>query len=67
MIVSDGYSIVYYKNKNQISIMLPHTWETLAGTSDPISNRKLDLSDTELASILLIVKAIFEETKDGMG
>ena len=60
IINEEGYSIVYRKNKNQIIINLPQTWETLSNTVTPISNRNSDLSDAKQAVILSVVKKLME-------
>lgn len=58
MIVTDGYSIEYYKNT--IVIKLPPTMETVTDTMVLPTDRRLDLADTELGAILLAVKSIAE-------
>lgn len=63
MIVSDGYSVIYEKNKNQITIKLPQTMETITNTLSLPSNRKVEFTDAELATILYTVKMIVEKTK----
>lgn len=61
MIVTDGYSIEYYKNANKIVIKLPPTMETVTDTIMALStDRKSDFTDTELGAILLAVKSIAE-------
>lgn len=60
IIDEEGYSIVYHKNRNQIIINLPQTWETLSNTVTPISNRNSDLSDAKQAVILSVVKKLME-------
>lgn len=59
IIVSDGYSIVYYKNRNQIIISLPQTAETLTSTVAPTAKRKVDISNSEALLLLAITKHIF--------
>ena len=58
MIVSDGYSIEYYKNRNQIVIQLPQTMKTISNTVAMVVNRKVDFTAEDLAIILNMVKAI---------
>ena len=60
MIVIDGYSILYEKNKNKITILMPQTMETPINTFSLPSNRKVDFTDAELSSILYTVKMIVE-------
>lgn len=60
MIAIDGYSILYEKNRNKITILMPQTRETLNNTYSLPSNRKVDFTDAELSSILYMVKMIAE-------
>lgn len=60
MILSDGYSLTYYRDKNAIVITLPQTMETLISTIGDISDRKLDITTEEEIVILNIVKTVFE-------
>ena len=60
MIVSNGYSIEEFLNKNQIVINLPQTQSTLMNTVTPITGRRTRLTGTELATILEVVKAMYE-------
>lgn len=60
MIISDGYTIEYFKSGNRIEIQLPQTWSTISNTVSMISNRKLDITDSELSIILAVVKTIME-------
>lgn len=59
MLTSDGYTIVYYKNRNQIVISLPQTSKTLANTLEPVVDRKVDVEEKELAILLSATQAIF--------
>lgn len=61
MIVSDGYSLAYYENRNQIVIGLPQTWETIANTFDPVVDRRTDISETDLVVLLNIAQLIFHK------
>jgi len=58
MVTSDGYSIVYDKKVNQITILLPPTAETRRSTVDQIAERKTELSGEELQLILEMAKYI---------
>lgn len=60
MIVSGGYSIEEFVNKNQIIITLPQTQSTLTNTVTPIVERRARLTDQELTAILVAVKAMYE-------
>lgn len=60
MIISNGYTIEYFKSRNKIEIQLPQTWSTISNTVSMISNRKLDITDSELSIILAVVKIIME-------
>lgn len=60
IVTTDGYSIVYEKNKNKITIMLPPTMETVTDTCSLPLNRKVVFTDAELTSILYTVKMIVE-------
>lgn len=60
MIVTDGYSIEYLKNANTIVIKLPPTMETITNTMVLPTDRRSDITDTELGAILLAAKAIAE-------
>lgn len=60
MITSDGYSLIYYPNRNQIIINLPQTLISLTNTVTIVKNRKTELSATEQGTILAVVKAIVD-------
>ena len=60
MIVSDGYALTYYPNRNTIEITMPQTMTTLTSTVAMVSNRKINLTDSEQIAILSVVKAIME-------
>lgn len=60
MIVSDGYVLEYIPKYNQIIINLPPTMTTISNTVAMVSNRRTNLTVTEEAAILSIVKAIME-------
>lgn len=60
MIISDGYSIEFFKNRNQIVITVPQTMETLTSTVAMVSNRRTYLTESEMTALLGVVKAIME-------
>ena len=60
IITNDGYSIWYEKRANRIIISLPQTMETVSNTVAMIVNRKSEFTDSELAAILSVAKAIAE-------
>lgn len=60
IVVSEGYSIVFYKNRNQIVITLPQTEQTATNTIAPVAKRKGDMNNSEALLLLEIVKHIFE-------
>lgn len=60
MITIDGYSLIYHRLCNRITILLPQTAETITNTMTMPSNRKTDFTDNELGAILCVVKAIAE-------
>ena len=59
MLTNSGYSLVYYKNRNQIVIGLPQTEKTLTNTLDSVVDRRVDVEDKELAILLTTTQAIF--------
>lgn len=60
IVTNDGYSIWYEKRANRIIISLPQTMETVSNTMTMIVNRKSEFTDSELAVILSVAKAIAE-------
>lgn len=60
MIAIDSYSIEQYPNKNRIVITLPQTLVTLTDTASPIAERRISLDERELATLLGIVKRMYE-------
>ena len=64
MLLIDGYGLNYYKNKNQIVICLPQTYETATNTYEQPVDRRVDVEESELWAVLLMVKMIFGERKD---
>lgn len=59
MIVSDGYSLSYERNKNRIVILLPQTAETMTNTMT-LPVKRQDRSEAELSILLLITRQLFE-------
>ena len=59
MLTSDGYSLTYYKNKNQIIIGLPQTYETAVNTYEQVVDRRTDVEEMDLLVLLNIAKLIF--------
>ena len=59
MIIINGYSLVYYKNRNQIVIGLPQTRKTLTNTLEPVVDRRVDVEDKDLAILLIATQFIF--------
>ena len=59
MLMSDGYCLAYYKNKNQIVICLPQTFETATDTYEQVVDRRTDVMETDLLVLLNIAKLIF--------
>ena len=55
MIVIGDYSIEQYTNQNKIIITLPQTAATVTNTTIPFSHRKTELTNRELAMILISV------------
>ena len=60
MIVSEGYSVEYVPKNNQIVITLPQTIKTINNTVQMVTNRKMDITDDDLALIMSLVKYICE-------
>ena len=63
MIVIDDYTIEQYINENKIVITLPQTLHTIVDTITPMTQRRAELSNNELAAILVAVKAMYEIEK----
>lgn len=61
MLTSDGYCLTYYKNKNQIVICLPQTYETATNTYEQVVDRRTDVEETDLWVLLNIAKLIFHK------
>lgn len=59
MIVSDGYSLSYERNKNRIVIYLPQTYETMTNTMT-LPVKRQDRSEEALSILLMITRQLFE-------
>lgn len=59
MLTSNGYTLVYNKHRNQIVIRLPQTWKSLTSTLEPVSDRRTDVEERNLAILLTATQAIF--------
>ena len=59
----DGYNLEYIPSQNRIVIGLPQTHSTINNTALPVEDRKTELSENELAMLLLIVRYIFKGNK----
>jgi hypothetical protein len=59
MIVSDGYSLSYERNKNRIVIYLPQTEETMTNTLT-LPVKRQGRSEEALSILLMITKQLFE-------
>ena len=60
MIICEGYSVKYVPKDNQIIITLPQTFKTINNTIQMINDRKMDITDDDLALIITLVKYICE-------
>ena len=58
VIVSDGYSLVYDKKRNKVTIALPQTFTTATSTAGELVEREVELSDNALSWILGMVKIL---------
>lgn len=58
MVLSDGYAILYEKQKNMIIIDLPPTAETARDTVSQIVRRKTDLTTSDLELLLMVAKYV---------
>lgn len=61
MITRDGYSIYYWKSMNELRISLPPTLETANSTAVPVAKRRIEITDEELAALLIAAIGIFED------
>ena len=60
MIICEGYSVKYVPKDNQIIITLPQTFKTINNTIQMVIDRKMDITDDDLALIITLVKYICE-------
>ena len=60
MTVLDGYALVQYSSDNKIVIYLPQTLDTAIDTATPVKERRKMLSSTEEATLLAIIKRMYE-------
>lgn len=60
MIVINGYSIEYFPKNNKIVIIMPQTLTTLTTTTAMVSNRRTDITESELTAILVTIRAMLE-------
>jgi len=63
MIKIDDYCIEQYIKDNKIVITLPQTFKTLSNTVTPVTDRKVSLSQTELATLLSIAVKMYEKNE----
>ena len=59
MLTNNGYSLVYYKNRNQIVIGLPQTSQTLTNTTSPVIDRRTDVKESDLMCLLQVAQVLF--------
>lgn len=63
MIVSDGYSLTYERNKNRIVINLPQTEKTMMNTLT-LPVKRQDRSEGDLIVLLQITRLLFDEVNE---
>lgn len=71
IITDDGYSLLYERRKNKITVRLPQTVYTLTDTyaltdtANAVADRKIDVPEGDLAVLLTVVRLLFrkEEAK----
>ena len=59
MLMSDGYSLIYDKYRNQIVIGLPQTYATITNSVEQPQKRRVDVEESEMTILLLMAKKIF--------
>ena len=64
MLISNEYALIYYPNRNQIVITLPQTWKTQTDTFSPVINRRTDVKEIDLMSVLQVVQVIFHKGEE---
>lgn len=62
---TDGYSICYFKNRNEIVVGLPQTFANATSTLFPVVDRKEDPTDDDLLTILAYVRANMNKNTEG--
>ena len=60
MIECKGYTLVYDKDHNKITISLPQTVGSVTTTTMPVTNRRTEIPIEELMMILNVVRFLFE-------
>ena len=61
MLIINDYALTYYPNRNQIVITLPQTWKTQTDTFSPVIDRRTDVKEMDLISVLQTVQVIFRK------
>lgn len=56
----DGYEVEHYRERNRIVITMPQTVQTLTNVPGIVRNRKVDLSDSDLATLLEVTRYLCE-------
>lgn len=64
MLISNEYALIYYPNRNQIVITLPQTWKTQTDTFSPVIDRRTDVQEIDLMSVLQVVQVIFHKREE---
>lgn len=66
MISIDGYSLEYFKNRNEIVIGLPQTAATATTTALPIVKRETDFPESKFITVLFeVMRIIYEDAENG--
>lgn len=60
----DGYNLEYIPSQNRIVIGLPQTHSTIKNTALPVEDRKNELSENDLVTILYMVVAMCRGRSD---
>lgn len=61
MLMCGDYALTYDKKRNYINIMLPQTQGTLESTARPLSDRRIDVAESDLMVLLQVAMLIFEK------
>lgn len=64
MLIDGDYSIMYRRTKNEITIYLPPTIETLNNTLDLPVDRRVNIPDGDLLLLLRVAKLICSKELD---